>query len=251
MHQENLHLDNMKHLKFCFLPFIFVLSGCACWFEDEPYTPPQSTTQDYLTLLWENQMIDNASIMIAIRPTLTGGETSMSLYDSVVTGTVGLTGSPPSDLVDKYREIVSKSDAEAAKKIAADKKAIDAETNRLEAKIDEEKKKSAQLEEKNRLLEKQHEQDRKDDIYYLLTIAGTIIVGIGAAVAAFGSMLRGTIIGGFGASLAALPWLLDSTYFVPVVMSGLVIMFIEGLVLMWKRKRASKNCLTPENNLPK
>lgn len=240
----------MKYSTLCFIPFVFILAGCASWFEEEPYTPPQSSTQDYLTLLWEKQMIDNASIMIAIRPTLTGGETSMSLYDSVVTGTVGLTGSPPSDLVDKYREIVSKSDAEAAKKIAADKKAIDAATNKLEAKIEEEKKKSALLEEKNRLLEKQREQDRKDDIYYLLTIAGTIIVGAGAIVAAFGSRLSGVVIGGFGASLAALPWLLDSVYFVPVVMSGLVIMFIAGLVFMWKRKRASKNCLTEEKNSP-
>jgi hypothetical protein len=232
-------------MRYCFIPFLFILAGCfSSKPKDEIVVIPESKSKVNLDTLWESQMLDNAAIMIAIRPELKGNEVSLSLYDSVLSGVIGLTGSPASDLVDKYRLIVKQGDSNAVKKISQDKQEIDKKTDILEAQINDEKKKSAELEEKNKLLQLQHERDRKDKVYFLLTAAGTAIIAIGAFVGAFGSIIRGLIIGAFGASLAALPWLLDSVYFVPILLGGLGLMLLEGIYLIWKRNKEKKNCLT-------
>lgn len=121
---------------------ILLLAGCATKPADlplPPAPPPAPVQQTALLELWQDEVIEDAAILKAIRSSLTGPAASLSLYDSATTGLVGLAGEPTAKDVDKFKAWIAKPDPKELDKLRAEKVALDKKTDTLEKAVDAEK----------------------------------------------------------------------------------------------------------------
>jgi uncharacterized membrane protein YdbT with pleckstrin-like domain len=169
--------------------------------------------------VWQNEVIEDAAIFKAIRPSLTAPPSALSLYDSATQGLTSLAGEPTAKDVDKFKAWVAKPDTKELERLRAEKVALDKKTDDLEKKAADERearlKAEAAKKASDEAAEKAAIQARKAESVSKLTTVGAVAAGVGVLALLFGSFLNiskltaGLVIAaGIGISVAA-PWLID------------------------------------------
>lgn len=176
---------------------ILLLAGCATVPPVEnalPHAPPPAPIQqDALLQLWQDEVIEDAAILKAIRGALTAPPAAMSLYDSATQGLTSLAGEPTAKDVDKFKAWIAKPDPKELEKLRAEKVALDKKTDALEKDVAAEKAARA-------IAESQAKQARLDkeaadkaaslaESARKLTEYGTYAIGAGILALLFGHFL--------------------------------------------------------------
>jgi hypothetical protein len=165
------------------------------------------------------EMLTDATILTAVRPTLSGPPPALSLYDSATQGLISVAGQPTAVEVKKYQDIIAKNDKKVLDAIRAEKEALDKKTDDLEKAVAAEKKARAEAEARAKASDeaaiKSAIQARKAESVSKLTTVGAIAAGVGVLALLFGSWVNiskltaGLVISaGIGITVAA-PWLVD------------------------------------------
>lgn len=174
---------------------ILLLAGCASTPEDKPLPlpPPPAVQQTALLDLWQDEVIEDAAILKAIRSSLSAPAAAMSLYDSATQGLTSLAGEPTAKDVDKFKAWIAKPDPKDLEKLRAEKVALDKKTDALEKDVAAEKAARA-------IAESQAKQARADkeaadkaaslaESARKLTEYGTYAIGAGILALLFGHFL--------------------------------------------------------------
>lgn len=239
-----------------------LLSGCVSTQPTPPVAPPAEPVQQTALLeVWQGEVLEDAAILLAIRPSLAGPAPALSLYDSATTGLTSLAGQPSAKDVDKFKGLVLKPDQKELDRLRSEKVDLDKKTDELEAKVEKEKQArikaesdAAQAREAERLAKIEA---RKSEAVGLLTKVGAGAVAVGVLALLFGHWLgvskltAGVVIGaGLGVAVAA-PWLIDLAE-MRWIIGGLVgflcadLLFFVG-VKTWRMLRPKPHETPPEN----
>mgnify|MGYP006921291515 CR=1 FL=1 len=158
-----------------------------------PPQPPAPVHQSALLQVWQDEVLEDAAIFKAIRPSLSGPSPALSLYDSATTGLTSLAGEPSAKDVDKFKAWIAKPDQKELDKLRAEKVALDKKTDALEKQVAAEK-------QARELAESQAKQARLDkeaadkaaslaESASELTKYGTWTIGLGVIALLFGHWL--------------------------------------------------------------
>jgi len=197
-----------------------LLVGCVSTQPQPPVAPPSEPVQQTALLdVWQNEVIEDAAILLAIRPNITGPAPAMSLYDSATTGLTSLAGQPSAKDVDKFKGLVLKPDTKELDRLRSEKVALDKKTDELEARVAAERdarlKAEAAKKASDEAAEKAAIQARKAEAVSTMTKVGAGAVAVGVLALLFGSWLNiskltaGLVIAaGMGITTLA-PWIID------------------------------------------
>lgn len=119
-----------------------VSAGCSNAHKVEHLPPPAPAApvhQTALLKLWQDEVLEDAAIFKAIRPSLSGPSPAMSLFDSATTGLTGLAGEPSAKDVDKFKAWIAKPDQKELDNLRAEKVALDKKTDALEKQVSAER----------------------------------------------------------------------------------------------------------------
>jgi hypothetical protein len=236
-----------------------LLAGCATTQQPQAVVPPEPVQQTNLLEVWQNEVIEDAAILLAIRGSLDGPAPALSLYDSVTTGLTGLAGQPSAKDVDKFKGLVIKPDANELDRVRTEKVAVDRKTDELEAKVELEKqariKAEAEAEQAREAERLAKIESRKSEAVGMLTKIGAGAVAVGVLALLFGhwmgisKLTAGVVIGaGLGVAVAA-PWLIDLAEMKWIIISLLAFLGMDLVVFTgiktWRLLRPKSNEATP------
>ena len=176
---------------------ILLLAGCATVPPVEnalpPAPPPPPIQQDALLQLWQDEVIEDAAILKAIRGALTAPPAALSLYDSATQGLTSLAGEPTAKDVDKFKAWIAKPDPKDLEKLRAEKVALDKKTDALEKDVAAEKaaRAIAESQAKQARLDKEAAEKAASlaESARKLTEYGTYAIGAGILALLFGHFL--------------------------------------------------------------
>ena len=100
---------------------LLMLAGCVTDKQPELPAPKPMESADVLMDLWYAEVVNDAAILTAVRPAITGPAPALSLYDSATQGLVSIGGSPTAADVKKYQAIIASNDKKALEAIMAER----------------------------------------------------------------------------------------------------------------------------------
>ena len=175
---------------------LLALSGCATPKAPAPLPPiPPPAPAEHIALMqvWQDEVIEDAAILKAIRQSITAPSAVLSLYDSATQGLTSLAGEPTAKDVDKFKAWIAKPDQKELDKLRAEKVALDKKTDALEAKVTEaERKRSVAEAEAIQARKDKAEADKQASLTQSaadLTKYGTWTIGAGVLALLFGHLL--------------------------------------------------------------
>lgn len=143
--------------------------------------------------VWQDEVIEDAAILKAIRQSITAPSAVLSLYDSATQGLTSLAGEPTAKDVDKFKAWIAKPDQKELDKLRAEKVALDKKTDALEAKVTEAERKRAVAEaEAIQARKDKADADKQASLTQSaaeLTKYGTWTIAAGIAALLFGHLL--------------------------------------------------------------
>lgn len=208
-------------MRFGLAAFLLAIAGCKTVPAEKPLpaVAPAPVQQTALMQVWQDEVIEDAAIYLAIRESLSGSQPALSLYDSATVGLTSLAGQPSARDVNKFKAWIAKPDQKELDKLRAEKVALDKKTDALEAKVAEEERKRLLAEAGRQAADlaaiQSAIQARKAESVSKLTTVGAMAAGVGVLALLFGSWLNiskltaGLVIAaGIGITVVA-PWLVD------------------------------------------
>lgn len=189
-----------------------LLAGCVTTQQPELPAPQPTEAADVLMDLWYAEVINDAAILTAVRPAISGPAPALSLYDSATQGLISIGGQPTAVDVKKYQDIIAKNDTKALEAIKAEKLALDKKTDELEKQVTAER--EARIRAEAQRDAEARRANKAETVQTLLRVgAGAIAAGIAAFL--FGSYvgisrLTAGIVCGVGMAVCVgAPWMVD------------------------------------------
>lgn len=208
-------------MRYCLAAFILSAAGCSSQPEVKPLpvVAPAPVQQTALLQVWQDEVTEDAAILLAVRESISGSQPALSLYDSATVGLTSLAGQPSARDVGKFKAWIAKPDQKELDKLRAEKVALDKKTDDLEKKVADEERKRL-LAEAGRQAADQAAiqaaiQARKAESVSKLTTVGALAAGVGVLALLFGSWLNiskltaGLVIAAGIIITVAAPWLVD------------------------------------------
>lgn len=110
---------------------MLALSGCFSFDYEEEAVPPSA---EALHEVWEKQVDDSIASFTAIRPTITGSDYSLKLFDVTLDGLIAISGSPSQQAVADKMKLIELADPKVLVDLGKRNKEIDIKTTQLEDK---------------------------------------------------------------------------------------------------------------------
>lgn len=200
---------------------LLAVAGCKTVPAEKPLpvVTPAPVQQTALLGVWQDEVLEDAAIYLAVRESITGSQPALSLYDSATAGLTSLAGQPSARDVNKFKAWIAKPDQKELDKLRSEKVALDKKTDALEAKVKAEHEARLQAEAGRQAADQAAIQAaiqaRKAESLSKLTTVGAAAAGIGVLALLFGSWISiskltaGCVIAaGIGITVVA-PWLID------------------------------------------
>lgn len=232
-----------------------ILAGCYAPVHDPVIVPPPEPVKSIeLMKVWQDEVLQDAAIFLAVRPSLAGPAPALSLYDSATQGLISLAGEPSSKDVERFKGLVIKPDQKELDKLRAEKVALDKKTDELERQVGAERdarlKAEAEAVAAKEAAAQAKIEARKSEAVSMMTKVGAIGAGIGLLALLFGHYVKiskltaGLVIASSLGIAVAAPWLIDLAEMKVIIVSLLAFLGTDVAVFIvvktWRLIRREK-----------